>query len=186
MISNSKQMSSDSYISPSFSFKNRVARYFWEICYFLFFRYSPIFSHKWRAFILRCFGAKIGKQSHIYSKVRIWAPWNLIVGDNVGIADNVNLYSQGRIIIGNRVTISQGSYICTGSHDYTLHNHPLITKPIVIEDNVWVAAECFIHPGVTIGEGAVIGARSVIIRDVQKWTVCAGNPCQPIKKRILI
>jgi putative colanic acid biosynthesis acetyltransferase WcaF len=101
----------------------------------------------------------------------------------VGIANEVNLYSQGKIIIGNRVTISQGSHVCTGTHDYTLKNHPLITKSINIQSNVWVAAECFIHPGVTIGEGAVVGARSVITKDLPQWSVCAGNPCLVVKKR---
>lgn len=179
-------MSKDSYIQPSFSLKNRAARYLWEICCFLFFRFTPRFAHKWRAFVLRCFGAKIGAQSHIYSRVKIWAPWNLVIGDNVGIANDVNLYSQGKIIIGNRVTISQGSYVCTGTHDYTLKHHPLITKPINIQSNVWVAAECFIHPGVTIGEGAVVGARSVITKDLPQWSVCAGNPCLVVKKRVLL
>jgi putative colanic acid biosynthesis acetyltransferase WcaF len=179
-------MSKDSYIQPSFSLKNRVARYLWEICCFLFFRFTPRFAHRWRAFVLRCFGAKIGAQSHIYSRVKIWAPWNLVIGDNVGIANEVNLYSQGKIIIGNRVTISQGSYVCTGTHDHTLKNHPLITKPINIQSNVWVAAECFIHPGVTIGEGAVVGARSVITKDLPQWSVCTGNPCLVVKKRVLL
>lgn len=176
-------MSKDSYIYPSFSFQNRVARSLWSVFYLLFFRYTPRFSHKWRAFVLKCFGAKVGTNVHIYPKVVIWAPWNLVIGDNVGIANEVNLYCQGKIVIGNRVTISQGSYVCTGTHDYTLKNHPLITKPINIENNVWVAAECFIHPGVTIGEGAVVGARSVITKDLPQWSVCSGNPCLVVKKR---
>ncbi len=81
--------------------------------------------------------------------------------------------------------MSQRAFICAGTHDYTKSGHPLITAPIVIGDNAWVAAEAFVHPGVTIGEGAVIGARSVVTKDMPAWTVCAGHPCKPIKERII-
>jgi putative colanic acid biosynthesis acetyltransferase WcaF len=176
----------DSYTNPSFSLKNRIFRQIWSIVYLLCFKYSPRPCHAWRRFILRCFGAKIGNQTHIYSKVIIWAPWNLDIGNNVGIADDVTLYSQGKICIGNKSTISQGSYICTGTHDYTKKGHPLITKQIVIKENVWVAAQSFIHPGVTLNEGVVIGARSVVTKDMPAWSVCSGNPCMVIKERILL
>jgi len=72
-----------------------------------------------------------------------------------------------------------------GTHDYTKEGFPLITMPIVIGDYVWLAAESFIHPGITIGTGAVIGARSVVTKDMPEWMVCAGHPCKPLKERIL-
>lgn len=134
---------------------------------------------------MRLFGAKVGKGVHVYPSVKIWAPWNLELGDECGIGGESILYSQGKITIGYRGVISQGVHLCTGSHDYTKYGHPLFTKPITIGAKAWVAAEAFVHPGVTIGEGAVIGARSVVTKDMPKWTVCAGHPCKPIKERIL-
>ena len=176
----------DTFTGPSFSLKNRVSRVLWSLVYIALFKYSPKPFHKWRSFLLRNFGAKIGAEVHIYPKVSIWAPWNLEIGENVGIANGVNLYSQGKIIIGNRVVISQGSHLCTGTHDYTQNGYPLFTKPIIIKDNVWIAAECFVHPGIIINEGCVIGARSVVNRDMPAWMICTGHPCIPIKERILI
>src|SRR5690606_351374 len=114
---------------------------------------------------------------HVYPGAKIWAPWNLDLGDECGIANDVMLYSQGKISVGYRGIISQGTNLCTGTHDYTKEGHPLITKPIYIGDYAWIAAEAFIHPGISIGDGCVIGARSVVTRDMPNWMVCAGNPC---------
>jgi putative colanic acid biosynthesis acetyltransferase WcaF len=135
--------------------------------------------------ILRLFNAKVGKGVHVYPKVQIWAPWNLELGDHCGIGNGVNLYSQDKISIGRKSVISQGVQICTGTHDYTKSGFPLQTKPIVIGDNVWVASDAFIHPGITIGDGVVVGARSVVNKDMPKWMVCSGHPCKPIKERTL-
>lgn len=139
----------------------------------------------WRSFLLKLFGAKVGKGVHIYPKVRIWAPWNVELGDECGVANDVTLYSQGKISIGRRCVISQGAHIVAGTHDYTKRGFPLTTFPVNIGDHVWVAAEAFIHPGITIGIGSVIGARSVVTKDMPEWMVCAGHPCKPIKERLL-
>jgi putative colanic acid biosynthesis acetyltransferase WcaF len=88
-------------------------------------------------------------------------------------------------VIGNQVTISQRTYLCTASHDISLASHPQIEKPIVIENRAWVAAEAFVGPGVTIGEGAVVGARGCVFKDVEPWTVVGGNPARFIKKRTI-
>ncbi len=174
----------DTHTGPSFSLANRIARLVWGIFYVLFFRFSPKPFHGWRVFCLRLFGAKIGKHVHIYPRVSIWAPWNLEMKDYCGVGNGAILYSQGKITLGRKVVISQGAHICAGSHDYTLPGFPLITKPIVIQDFAWVAAEAFLHPGVTIGEGCVIGARSVVGNDMPDWKICAGFPCKPIRERI--
>ena len=173
----------DTHTGPSFSLKNRMARLVWNSVYLLFLRFSPRPFHGWRAFLLRRFGAKIGRGVHVYPGVKIWAPWNLQVGDETGIANGVTLYSQGMISIGKRTVISQGAHLVAGTHDYTHPGFPLVTHPITIKDQVWVAADAFIHPGVTIEEGAVIGARSVVTRDMPGWMVCAGHPCTPLKER---
>jgi putative colanic acid biosynthesis acetyltransferase WcaF len=175
----------DAFNAPSFSLANRLARAAWGVAHWLLIRWTPRPCHAWRAFILRIFGAKLGRNCHIYPKAIIWAPWNLQAGDEVGVADGAILYNQAPIQLGRRVVISQGAHLCTGTHDYEDPAFPLRAQPIVVHDQAWIAAEAFVHPAVTIGEGAVIGARSVVTRDMPPWMVCAGHPCQPIKPRAL-
>lgn len=176
-------INTDTFSSPSFSLINRLARVTWNIVYLILFRFSPSPLFAWRSALLRLFCAKIGKGVHVYPGVKIWAPWNLEIGDYSGIASGVILYSQGKIKIGKKVVISQGAHVCAGTHDYTDPGFPLVTKPIVIMDHVWIAAEAFIHPGISIGEGTVIGARSVVTKDMPSWMICASNPCTAIKSR---
>jgi putative colanic acid biosynthesis acetyltransferase WcaF len=178
-------INTDPFVGPCFSITNRLARVVWNTVCLLFFRPSPKPFHSWRCFLLRLFGAKIGKGCHIYPKATIWAPWMLECGDETGIANGVNVYNQAHITLGRRCVISQGTHLCTGSHDYESPHFSLIAKPIIIGNQVWIAAECFVHPKVHIGEGAVIGARSVVTKDMPSWTVCAGHPCKPIKPRLL-
>lgn len=173
----------DTHTGPSFSLRNRLGRIVWGLTSFLLFRFSPKPLHAWRSFLLRCFGAKVGHGVHVYPGVKIWAPWNLELEDESGIASGVILYSQGKITIGKRTVVSQGAHLVTGTHDYSDVGFPLITKPIHIGDYAWIATEAFIHPGVTIGAGCVIGARSVVNRDMPAWMVCAGHPCKPLKAR---
>ncbi len=170
----------------SFSLSNKVARVVWNICYWVLFRpfNLPIFKG-WRAFVLSVFGAKIGKNTHIYASVKIWAPWNLEIGNYSSMAPKVDCYNQGKISIGNHTIISQKSYLCASSHDFTIHNFPLILKPITIGDQVWVAADAFIGPGVLINEGAVVGAKAAVYKNVEAWTVVGGNPARKIKERII-
>lgn len=125
----------------------------------------------------------MGKGVHVYPWVKIWAPWNLVLKDECGIANDVILYSMGRITVGRRAVISQGAHLCAGTHDYSQAGFPLITMPITIGDNAWIAAEAFIHPGVRIGDGCVVGARSVVSKDMPSWMVCSGHPCIPLKER---
>jgi putative colanic acid biosynthesis acetyltransferase WcaF len=172
-----------SFSGSSFSRKNRLGRGLWNAVYASVFRTSPRPLHDWRAFLLRWFGAKLGRGCHVYSRAVIWAPWNLECGERCGIADGAILYNQAPIQLGRWVTVSQGSHLCTGSHNYESDEFELIALPITMGDYAWVCADCFVGPGVNIGEGAVVGARSVVIRDVPAWTVCAGHPCQVIKPR---
>lgn len=172
------------YRGPSFSFSNRLLRTLWAVAYLLFFKISPRPFHAWRVSLLRLFGAKIGKGCHIYSSVKVWAPWNLVLGNHVGVADSVNLYCMDKINIGDFAVISQGAYLCGGTHDYNSVNFQLITKPIAIGAHAWVCAEVFIHPGVILPEGVVVGARAVVIDNLPiPWAVYAGNPCRQIASR---
>ena len=175
----------DPYREPSFSLTNRLLRALWGVVYLTFFRISPRPFHAWRAFILRMFGAKLGIGCHVYPGVKVWASWNLSLGDFVGVGDGVNLYSMGKITIGNYAVISQGAHLCGGTHDYNSANFQLVVKPIEIGAYAWVCAEAFIHPGVSVPEGAVIGARAVVPKTLnQSWVVYAGNPCRVVGKRL--
>jgi putative colanic acid biosynthesis acetyltransferase WcaF len=167
----------------SFSLQNRIARALWGVVCFLLFRFSPRPLYFWRIFLLRCFGAKIGRGCHVYPKVTIWAPWNLEMDDEACLADDVVCCSMEKIKVGRKAVISQGVRLYTGTHDYTDPGFQLYARPVVVGSQAWIAAEAFIMPGVTVGEGAVIGARSVVAKDMPAWTVCAGNPCRPIKPR---
>jgi putative colanic acid biosynthesis acetyltransferase WcaF len=178
-----RNINGNTHTGPSFSLQNRLARICWTMSYLILFRFSPKPFHAWRSLLLRAFGARIGKGVHVYPAVKIWAPWNLELGDQCGIANGVTLYSQGKIIIGKKTVLSQGAHLVAGTHDYTKPGFPLITMPITIGDDVWIAAEAFVHPGVTIEDGCVIGARAVVTKDMPGWMVCAGHPCKPIKPR---
>jgi putative colanic acid biosynthesis acetyltransferase WcaF len=164
-----------------FTQSEMMKRAIWGITCSLLFAPSPRPWHAWRRFLLRGFGAKISTTAHIYPRVVIWAPWNLEIGELVGVADGANLYSQAKIILEDYVTVSQESYLCTGSHDYRKTDFPLWTAPIRIKRNAWVAARAFIHPGVTVGENAVVGACAVVTHDIPDRAIAAGNPAVIIK-----
>jgi|CXWL01.1.fsa_nt_gi putative colanic acid biosynthesis acetyltransferase WcaF len=167
----------------SFTLKNRIMRVVWDLTYLLLFRYTPRPLHRWRIFILRCFGAQIGQHCHVYPKVKIWAPWNLEMHDYACLANDVTCYSQAKITVQERAIVSQGAHLCTGSHDYNDPDFPLFARPITIGKDAWVCTDAFIGPGVTVGEGAVLGARAAAFKDLQTWQVYSGNPAQPIKQR---
>lgn len=159
-----------------------VLRVVWALAYPAF-RFSPRICFGFRAFLLRCFGAKIGKQVNIYPTASIQYPWNLWIDDQAAIGEFARIYNLGQLRVGKRATISQHAHLCGGSHDYQSTNMQLIKSPIVIEDDAWVCADAFVGPGVTIGAGAVVGARAVVMKDVEPWTVVAGNPAVKVKDR---
>ena len=159
-----------------------VVQLWWLVQSFLF-SPSPQIFYKWRNFLLRCFGAKIGNNVIIRPTVRITYPWRLSIGDNSWIGDNVELYTLGEISIGKNTVVSQRCYLCAASHDYHLATFDIFSIPIVIEDEVWLATDVFIAPGITIGRGAVIGAKSSVFKDMPKGMICMGNPARPVKDR---
>ncbi|MEG1643932.1 MAG: putative colanic acid biosynthesis acetyltransferase [Bacteroidales bacterium] len=167
-------------------FKNILARLVWNISHAILFRFfiSSILNG-WRISLLRVFGAKIGRGCSISNSAKIWAPWNLEMGNDSCLGPEVFCYNTGKVIIGNGVVISHGAYLCPGSHDMSDPNFPMIPSTIVIKDNAWIATEAFIGPKVTIGEGAIVGARGCVFKDVDPWSVVGGNPATFIKKRII-
>ncbi|MEI7946285.1 MAG: WcaF family extracellular polysaccharide biosynthesis acetyltransferase [bacterium] len=167
--------------------KSKVTRAVWNTVWLLLFRPTPRgLLYGWRRFLLRLFGAKIGKGVNILPSCKVWQPWNLTMGDHSCLSEDVVCYSVDRITIGAQVVVSQGAFLCCASHDISSPIMELIYKPIVIGPQAWVAARAFIGPGVTVGEGAVVGACSVVTKDVDHWTVVAGNPAKFIKNRAII
>ena len=151
----------------------------------LFFRFSPRPCFGWRRFILRCFGAKIGRNVNLYPSSIVYFPWNLTVGNWSAVGEDALIYNLGKVTLGEKVTVSHRAHLCAGTHDYAQPNLPLLKPPIEIKDQAWICADAFVGPGVTVGEGAVVGARAVVMKNVESWTVVAGNPARFVKKRKL-
>jgi putative colanic acid biosynthesis acetyltransferase WcaF len=157
-------------------------RVLWTLAQPLF-RFSPRPCFGWRRFLLRCFGAKIGRSVHIYSSARIFFPWNLEAGDESAVGEDALIYNLGPVTLGPRVTISHRAHLCAGTHDHTKPDFPLLRPPIVIGPEAWICADAFVGPGVTVGEGAIVGARAVAMKDVKARTIVVGNPARESKKR---
>lgn len=161
-----------------------LGRALWALATPLF-RCSPRPLFGWRNLLLRIFGAKIGRGVHVDPGARIEIPWNLELGENAAVGAGVWVYNLGPICIGARATVSHRAHLCGGSHDYADPSLPLLRTGLAIGDDAWVCADAFVGPGVTVGEGAVVGAAAVAMRDVEPWTVVAGNPARVVKQREL-
>lgn len=170
----------------SLTLGNKLMRLVWNVARIVLFVPfpGPIFRC-WRNLVLKIFGARIGVHCVFSSSSKIWAPWNLSVGHYVAFGDRVDCYNVAPVTIGSMVTISQDAYLCTASHDISSKIKPLTVKPIVISDYAWICAKTIIMPGINIGEGAVVAAGSVVVKNVADWDVVGGNPSKFIKKREL-
>lgn len=167
------------------TFGEKVRRAIWMLVGRPIFRAS---FHNWypfRVWLLRLFGARIGRGVALRPSVNIEVPWMLDLDDDATVGDHAILYSLGKIRIGKRAIISQYAHLCAGTHDYTDHTFRLLRTPITIGDDVWIGADAFVGPGVTVGRLSVLGARSSAYRDLPPEQVCVGNPARPIKPRIL-
>lgn len=172
----------ESFKNPH-SFGNKLGRLVWNVVYVLLYKFTPPrLGMWWRRLVLLAFGARIGK-SWIHPSTRIWAPWNLNIGNSVYVDQRCYLYNTFPITIKDRVIVSFGCVLCTPSHDYLQPDYPLIGGPIEIESDSWLMAESFVCPGVRIGIGGVVAARSVVTKDVKSLTVVAGSPAKFIKSR---
>jgi putative colanic acid biosynthesis acetyltransferase WcaF len=149
------------------------------------FRHSPRTFFRWRAFLLRLFGAKIGKDVHIYNSSVIYMPWNLEIGDWSSIGEYAFIYNLGKVTIGKAVTISHRAHLCAGTHDYSDPTMSLLRPPISIRNQAWICTDAYLGPGIVVGEGAVVGACGVAVKDVEPWSIVAGNPARVIGRRAL-
>lgn len=172
------------YVPSTFRGRNPIIVQLWWLVDALLFKPSPQVMYGWRRFLLRSFGAKIGKGVIIRPSARITYPWKITIGDYSWIGDGAELYSLGQITIGSNTVISQRSYLCTGSHHFDKIAFDIYAKPIHIADQVWVATDVFIGPGVTIGLGAVVGARSTVLKNLESGYIYAGHPLKQIRQRL--
>lgn len=169
-----------------FNFKHKLERMIFRIVWAIFVRPIPRdLLSGYKRFILRMFGAKLSNNAHVYSSANIYMPRNLVMEGLSNIGPDTTIYNVDVITIKDRATISQGAHLCTASHDISDWGEKLITAPITVESYGWVAADAFVCMGVTIGEGAVVGARSAVFKNVDPWTVVGGNPAKVIKKRTM-
>ena len=167
----------------SFSLGNRLLRVVWGTVWLLLARFTPPPLFGWRRFILRSFGATIGPGARVHASVLIWLPANLELGANCLIGPQVRLYNQGRITVGARSVISQRAHLCASSHDVSNPDFQLVLRPITVGAGCWIAAEAFVGPGATIGDGAVLGARGALFGNAEAKGIYQGNPAVWIKQR---
>lgn len=171
-------------LPPSFRGRSALTCQLWWLVQSCLFSTSPQFMYSWRRFLLRLFGAKIGKNVIIRPSVRVTYPWKLSIGDFAWIGDNVELYNLAEISIAAHVVISQRSYLCTGSHDSSSPTFKIFAKPITVREGAWIATDVFIAPGVTIGQNALIGARSTLLTSAKDNYVYVGYPAKAVKQRL--
>ena len=170
------------YTSP-WSIRARLGMLLFRIVWLVACRPFPKQLKGWRTFILRCFGAKITGRPFVSPSCVIKIPWLLELEDHACLGPQCEVYNLGPVILRARSTVSQGVYLCGGTHDFSVRALPLITAPIEIKEDAFIGAKAFVMPGVIIGEGALVGAASVVTRDVAPWNIVAGNPAAVVGER---
>lgn len=171
-------------LPPNFRGRSAIQVQLWWIVQALLFHTSPQVLYGWRRWLLRLFGAKIGDGVLIRPSVRTTYPWRLEIGDRAWIGDFVELYTLDRITIGEDAVVSQFTKLVTGTHDFEKPTFDMVTRPIVVEKQAWVSANCFVAPGVTVRRGAVVLACSLVLKDVPEMTVVAGQPAAVKRHRL--
>jgi len=173
----------DPYLRPAFPAGDRTRRLAWNICRAVLYRPSPRPMHAWRAFLLRCFGAKLGRSCHFYPASKVWAPWNLHCADRVTAADGAEIYNPATMRFGSHAILSQDAFLCGATHDYNDPRFPLLAYEMDFGAYTWVCARACVGPGVNVGERAVLGLGSVAMHDLEPWGVYAGVPAVKVKER---
>lgn len=166
-----------------FSIRHKARRALWYIVALTLFRWSLRRADRWRAFQLRCFGANVGKRCLIRRTAWFEIPWHVTIGDDVMIGEHAIIYSLGPISIGDRAIVSQYVHLCAGTHDHRDRSMTLLRVPIHIGSDTWIAADCFVGPGVSIGDGTVVGARSNVFTSLPAWKLCFGSPARAVRER---
>ena len=167
----------------SFSLGNRLGRVVWGLAWLVLARFTPPPLHAWRRLVLRAFGAQVGRGARVHASVAIWWPANLALGEGVLIGPGARLYNQGRIAIGAWSVVSQRAHLCASTHRVDDPAFQLVLRPVTLGERCWVAAEAFVGPGVTMGDGAVLAARGALFEDAPPDTIWRGNPAAMVKPR---
>ncbi|MDR3745731.1 MAG: putative colanic acid biosynthesis acetyltransferase [Acidobacteriaceae bacterium] len=179
----SAETAADPYLRPAFVASDRARRLAWNLCRAVLYRPSPRPMHTWRAFLLRCFGAKLGPNCKFYPTSKVWAPWNLLCADLVVAADGAEIYNPAPIRLGSHAILSQDAYVCGATHDIDDPRFPLLAYAMEIGAYSWICARASVAPGINTGEGAVLALGSVATRDLEPWSVYAGVPAVKVKER---
>lgn len=170
-------------LPPGFRGRSALTVQLWWLVQASLFRWSPQFAYGWRRALLRAFGARIGRGVLVRPTVTVTYPWHVSVGDHSWIGDDVVVYSLGEIAIGHHAVVSQRTYLCAGDHDPMQIDFPIRARAVHIADEAWLGTDVFVAPGVHVGRGAVVGARSSVFRDLPEGMVCLGSPCRPVRPR---
>lgn len=169
-----------------YSIRIKIKRALWYITWFMLIKPLPRYGcFRWINFVYRLFNAKIGYKSGIHPSAKVFMPWLLDIGDFSVVGSFVTIYNTSMIGIEDECVISEAAYLCTSSHDIYNYKNLQIDKEICLKSKSWIATQAFLGMGVTIGEGAVVGARAAVFKDVEPWTVVGGNPAKVLKKRII-
>ncbi|TXJ23437.1 MAG: putative colanic acid biosynthesis acetyltransferase [Chitinophagaceae bacterium] len=172
------------YSSP-WTKMQRVKMFLWEYVWAILCSWTPKPANPWRLFWLRVFGARLYGKPFVHQRARIQIPWNLIMHDRACLGDRAAAYTLGIIELKAHCTIAQEAYLCTGTHAFNLKSMNLVTMPITIGEHAFVGARAFVLPGITIGQYTVIGAGSLVSKDMPSKMICAGQPCKPLRERII-
>jgi putative colanic acid biosynthesis acetyltransferase WcaF len=170
-------------VPPDFRGRSAAVVQLWWLVDALLFRPSPQILYGWRRALLRLFGARLGKDVRIRASARVTYPWKLEIGDHAWVGDEVVLYTLGPIRLGAHAVVSQRSYVCAGTHDHRQVDFPLVARPVEIGAEAWIATDVYIAPGVTVGRGTVVGARSSVFSDLPAGMICRGTPARPVAPR---
>ncbi len=163
---------------------NSLKRTLWYFTNAIFFKsFFPFYGIK--VFILRLFGASVGKGVVIKPYVNIKYPWHLTIGNHVWIGEEVWIDNLAPINIGNNVCLSQGAMLLCGNHDYKLPTFDLIVKEIVLENAVWIGAKAIVCPGVRVGEGTILTVGSIANFHLKPNKIYKGNPAVIVRERSL-
>jgi len=168
---------------PSYDIRHRIFRMGWNLCWALLAAWTPAPLHAWRRFLLRRFGATLSPSARVYGSAKVWYPPNLVMHDNACLGPGATCYSMATVTLEKGALVSQGAYLCCGTHDVDDAHFQLQVAPIVIGEDAWIAAEAFVGPGVTVGARAVIGARCVVFKNAESGGIYVGNPARLVRMR---
>jgi putative colanic acid biosynthesis acetyltransferase WcaF len=169
--------------SSPWSLPERLGMLAWRIVECTLWRLSPKPFNGWRLFLLSVFGARIEGRPFVHPSATIRIPWQLAIESGAAVGERVEIYNLGHIRLQECCVLGPGVYLCGGSHDFTVPLLPLTVGDIEVGRDAFIGARAILLPGVVIADGAVIGAGAVVTKDMPAWTICAGNPCRPLKPR---